>query len=177
MFAKIFDKGIVKKLVKKEKPVKAFEDKERLYSRMRLKNIIEITVLMIFIFILLVLLCNRTFFRNEYKTSKIQINIPMLMFYVDDTGDLLTLKTLRKSQYVKDFFDEELENMTRYNCDGGFNFYYNNDSNTAIYSLNVVKDFAVKTVKIRYANGDADCLCNAKKILNAKEASQLCSVK
>lgn len=165
-----------KRIEKKEASVKTFEKKEKKYSSIKKRNAIQITIIVIFMIILLILLCNRTFFRNEYRTSKLNLEIPMLMFYINDDGEELTMKTLRKSDYVKSFFDGELGTMTRYKCDGGYSFYYNNDSKAAIYSIDVIKKNVVKTVKIRYANGDADCLCNAGKILNAKEAEEKCSL-
>ena len=164
-----------KRIEKKEDPVKAFEKQEKKYSNIKKKNVIQITILVIFMIILLILLCNRTFFRNEYKTSKLKLEIPMLMFYINDDGEELTMKTLRKSDYVKSFFDGELGTMTRYNCEGGYSFYYSTESNAAIYSIDVTKKNIVKTIKVRYANGDADCLCNAGKILTAKQAAELCS--
>ena len=167
--------GEVKRAVRKEKPSKAFADKEKLYARLKVRNVIELTILFVFVIIMFILLCNRTFFRNEYKTSKVKINIPMLMFYVRDNNNELTLKTLRKSDYVKDYFDDELSKMTWYNCEGNYSFYYDDENHTAIYYVDVEKDFAIKTVKIRYAYGDADCLCNAGKRLSALENNEMCT--
>lgn len=149
-----------KKKSKKEKPVQAFKEKEKLFKSQRTKYIIELTVVLIFSLIMLVLLCNRTFFRENYKTSKISLDIPLLMFFEKDNGKEIVLKTLRKSEYVKDYFDKELENMTIYKCDNSI-FYYNDESKTAIYDIDIKKDFAVKTVTIKYAHGDANCLCNS----------------
>lgn len=149
-----------KKKRRKEKPVQAFKEKEKLFKSQRVKYIVELSVVLIFSIIMLVLLCNRTFFREDYKTSKISLNIPLLMFFEKDDGKEIVFKTLRKSDYVKEFFDGELEKMTRYKCANTV-FYYNDESKTAIYSIDVKKDFAIKTVKIKYAHGDADCLCNS----------------
>lgn len=163
-----------KKLInirKKKIPTKAFEDKENEYNRRKIRYTIEILVVVIFSIVMLFLLCNRTFFREEYRTSKIKINIPLLMFFEKDTGNEITLKTLRKSQYIKDYFDEELSKMTRYNCDG-YSFYYNDETNTAIYNIKVEKDFAIKTVTIDYATGDADCLCIIRTA--GKSAEDIC---
>lgn len=153
-------KGRKKKKRRKEKPVQAFKEKEKLFKSQKVKYIVELSVVLIFSIIMLVLLCNRTFFREDYKTSKISLNIPLLMFFEKDDGKEIVLKTLRKSDYVKDFFDGELEKMTRYKCANTV-FYYNDESKTAIYSIDVKKDFAIKTVTIKYAHGDADCLCNS----------------
>ena len=165
--------SIVKKLkLKKEKPTMAFENAEKEYKRRRKKYIIEATVLIIFSFIIIFLLCNRTFFKDEYRTSKIAINIPLLMFFESDNGEEITFKTLRKTKYVQEFFDGEMDNLTRYNC-GTQDFYYIEESNTAIYKIEVTKNFAIKTVKIKYAHGNADCLCETS--LTGEKATNLCS--
>ena len=59
---------------------------------------LELIAIVIFSLILLFLLCNRTFFKNKYVNSKININIPLLMYYKSDDGNRLTLKTLRKTK-------------------------------------------------------------------------------
>ena len=104
--------------------------------------------------------------------SKINIKIPMLMFFTKDDGNEIVLKTLRKTKYVQQYFDDRLMNMTRYNCDG-YSFFYDDSKQTAIYSITVDKSFVMKTVKITYAQGNADCLCEAKVI--GKEAEKICS--
>lgn len=162
-----------KKKKKRVRLVRAFENKEEEYKRKKVMYILEITVLVIFSLIMLVLLCNRTFFREEYKTSKIKLNIPLLMFFEKDTGNEITLKTLRKSKYVTDFFDGELSKMTQYNCNG-YRFFYDDERKTAIYDkIEVEKDGAIKTVKIEYAVGDADCLCSLN--LKGKDAEAICN--
>ena len=165
------EKKKITRLKRKKTPTKAFEDSEKEYNKRRIKYTIEIFTIVLFSIIMLFLLCNRTFFREEYKTSKIKINIPLLMFFEKDTGNEITLKTLRKSQYLKDYFDDELSKMTRYNCDG-YSFYYNDETSTAIYSIDVDKEFAMKTITIKYAKGNADCLCEIKAV--GKNAEDIC---
>lgn len=159
------NKGTIKK--PKEKKVRkkikqAFKESEEKYKANKIKNTIEIVIIVIFSVIMLLLLSNKTFFREEYRTDKITIRVPMMMFFVSDKDNEVVLKTLRKSAYVKDYFEKQFEGMTRYNC-GDFGFYYDELNNTAIYGVKVDKNFAIKTVKIEYAYGDADCLCMSKK--------------
>ena len=52
-------------------------------------------------------------------------------------------------------------------------FYYNEETQTAIYSIDVTKDWGIKTVKIKYAHGDYNCLCNTE--FTGKRATELCS--
>ena len=160
------------KVVNKEKPTKAFIDKEKSYRSQRIKSILELTVVIIMSFFMILLLCNRTFFKEEYTTSKISINIPLMMYFKKDDGNEIIMKTLRKSDYVKEFFDGELNKMTRYNC-GTHSFYYDDTTNTAIYSIDVEKNFAIKTVRIKYVQGSADCLCETS--LTGAEAGSLCN--
>ena len=151
-----------KKVIVRKKIKQAFKENEEKYKTNKIKNTIEIIVLIIFSIIMLLLLSNKTYFREEYRTDKITISLPMMMYYVSDNDNVVVLKTLRKSSYVKDYFDGQFEGMTRYNC-GNFGFYYDELNNTAIYGVKVDKKFAIKTVKIEYAYGDANCLCMSKK--------------
>ena len=164
-----------KKLIKEEKKRKKIETKKRKKVEKELKDltkdkreifelrkrryIIEIAIITIFGIILLILLCNRTFFREEYRTSKINIDIPLLTFFIKDDGNEIVLKTLRKSDYVKEYFDSYLSNLAMYNC-GERHFYYDEKTNTAIYDIDVEKTFAIKTITVKYNNGTADCLCS-----------------
>ena len=131
----------------------------------------EIIVICFFSIIMLILLCNRTFFTTKYKSSKLNIDIPLMMFFKGDDGNILTLKTLSNAEYIKNFFNDNLSKLAKYNCNG-YSFYYDDKYNTAIYSVKIKKDFLIKKVKIEYANGDLQCLCNAN--LVGKEAEKLC---
>lgn len=132
---------------------------------------IEIFAVCAFSIIMLTLLCNRTFFSRHYKTRKIDINIPLMMFFKSDDGNTLTLKTLRKTRYIEEFFSTELDKYTRYDCNG-YSFYYDDLNNYAIYNIEIRKKVAVKEIKINYASGDANCLCSVN--LVGKEAEKLC---
>lgn len=132
---------------------------------------LEIAAICIFSIIMLILLCNRTFFTTKYKTRKLNIDIPLMMFYKSDDGNTLTLKTLRKTRYIEEFFNEELSNLTKYNCNG-YSFYYDENTQTAIYGVKIKKDFGIKKVTISYANGSSNCLCNANTI--GKNAEEKC---
>ncbi len=157
--------------LRKDELKAAKNDKNEMKSKRFLRRF-EIAVVLILIVIMLILLCNRTFFRNKYKTSKISLNIPTMMFFVKDDGNELVMKTLRKTKYVEEFFAGELQNLTRYNCDG-YSFYYIDETNTAIYTdIHVSKKHIVKTVTINYAKGDKDCLCNAHAV--GKKAEEIC---
>ena len=157
-------------VVKKE-PYLVDIKKEREKRNLKLKTKIELFVIFVFSIVMLILLCNRTFFRTNYKNSKININIPLLMFFKSDNGNHLELKTLRKTQYLEEYFDNQLKNLTKYSCNN-YTFYYDEENFVAIYGIKIKKDFIVKTVTIDYAAGDADCLCNANAI--GKEAEKLC---
>ncbi len=167
--------GTLNKPKKKErvrkKAVQAFKEAEEKYKAHKIKNTLEIIIVIVFSVIMLLLLSNKTFFREEYRTDKIAIRVPMMMYYVSDKDNEVVLKTLRKSAYVKEYFEKQFEGMTRYNC-GDFGFYYDELNNTAIYGVKVDKKFAIKTVKIEYAHGDPDCLCISKK--TGLEAEKAC---
>ena len=122
------------------------------------RYIFEFIVIAIFLIFMLILLCNRTFFRDEYKTSKIDIDIPKLTFFVKDDGNQIVLKTLRKSAYLKDYFESYLSKYPKYDCNGE-TFYYDGITRTAIYDISVEKNFAMKTIRIDYEHGEINELC------------------
>ena len=69
---------------------------------------------------------------------------------------------------------EEQYNYPYYQCPGG-NFFYDEINQTAIYSIDVEKGFAMKTVTVNYAKGDHDCLCLSG--LKGKAAEEACNIK
>ena len=52
-----------------------------------------------------------------------------------------------------------MASLDKYTCNGG-NFYYDTKYKLAIYDIDVSKDFAVKTVKIKYEIMDIKDACN-----------------
>ncbi len=152
------DKQKAKKKTKEFKRLTA--EKEKVVEIRKKRHIFEFFVILVFLIVMLVLLVNKTFFRETYKTDKININIPLLTYFIKDDGNQVVLKTLRKSQYVEEYFDTYLSNLTRYNCQNTY-FYYNENTKTAIFDIKVEKKFVVKTVKINYRNGNADCICSS----------------
>lgn len=143
---------------KKEK--RKIKDKKLIKMR-KLRYIIETVTVLIIAIIMLILITNKTFFREEYQTDKIKIDLPLLTFFVKDKDNVVELLTLRKSEYVKNYFDVYLESLDRYSCDGKI-FYYDNKYDTAIYSISVEKNFAIKKIKINYENNDINKLCEGK---------------
>lgn len=138
---------------------KAFLLKEEAMELRKKRYIFETFVIAVFLVFMLVLLCNRTFFRDVYKTSKISVDIPVFMFYVKDDGSNVEFKTLRKSKYVREYFDSYISRYSKYDCNGE-TFYYDDVTRTAIYDISVEKKFAIKTVKISYEHGEIDKLCS-----------------
>lgn len=164
----------VRRIKKHKKMTKAFEENEKVYKARKIRYGIEIGVFVIFSIIMLVLLCNRTFFKEEYETSKIRINIPLLMFFEKDTGTQVTLKTLRKTKYVEDFFETQLNKLRVLKCDStGKILYYDENTGTAIYDIKVEKDGIVKTVTIDYVQGNQHCLCVST--VTGEQAEKLCN--
>lgn len=162
----------IRKNNKKKKPVNAFKESEEKYRTIKARYIFESIIILVFCIFVLILLCNRTFFKNKYKTSKIDIDIPLMMYFVKDSGNEVVFKTFRKSAYLKEYFDEKLASLPKYTCE--FNsFYYDEKNKLAIYDIDIDKSFAIKTVKIKYVSGDYDCLCNAK--IDLLNAEKICS--
>ncbi len=161
-------------LQEENRQIRAYKRKKKEEESIRilsLKKTLLVSFIVIFSIIMLVFMCNRTFFKTNYRTSKLDIDIPRLLFFIKDDGNQLVFKTYRKSQYVKDFFANHLNNFTLYRC-GKFDFYYDDLKGVAYYSIDVKKGIALKTVTINYAVGNADCLCLSG--LQGKKAEDYC---
>ena len=120
---------------------------------------IETLLIAIVSFVMILLLLNKTFFREEYETDDFKINIPMLYFFVKDEDNVIEFKTLRKSEYNVEYFDNYLASLDKYSCNSS-NFYYDSRYKLAIYKVDVDKKFAVKTIKITYEVMDLSEVCN-----------------
>ena len=147
-----------KESIKTEDVVTKKEKKKKLKEMKKLRYAIETLVVIIITVIMLVLITNKTFFREEYRKDNMKINIPLLTFFVSDKNNEIKLLTLRKSEYVKEYFDDYLSLLDRYTC-GNNIFYYDEKYNTAIYNVDVEKGFAIKTITIKYDSGDINALC------------------
>ena len=124
----------------------------------------------IILFVVLVLsffvLSNKTFIHTKYEnkigSSKISVNIPRFTYFISDKDGIITLKTLSKTKFVKEFFDEELNNSEIYDlyyCDLENPYYYNNAGNFFITNIEVKKSIAIKTIKIYYSTEDYNTFC------------------
>lgn len=140
-----------------DKVVNATVDQELIKAR-TIRQTIEVIVLSLLFFIILLLLLNKTFVRTNYSNDKISIDIPRFMYYVSDENNTITLKTLRKSENVREFFDEYLEELVYYNCSE--TGYYDDETKTFIKSITVEKNFAFKTVKIEYSTKVLSEICS-----------------
>ena len=83
----------------------------------------------------------------------------LLYFFVKDEDKVVEFKTLRKSEYDKEYFDEYLDKLDRYTCNNEI-FYYDKNYNLAIYDIKVEKKFALKTIKISYDVFDVNEVCS-----------------
>ncbi len=152
-------KEAIKRANKAEKEYVQFSqgNEERVLRKRRL-NVLETLILIVLSLVLVLLLCNKTFFREQYKTEKVDIDIPLLYYFTEDDGNSVTFKTLRKSDYDREFFEDYLDSLDLYNCNN-LTFYYDKEKNTTIYSVDVVKDFAIKTITVNYADEGPATLC------------------
>lgn len=128
----------------------------------RNSKIIIIGISLILALIFLVLLGNKTFFRNVYTNKKLKIELPVFMYFVSDNDNVVTFKTLRKSENVRQYFDEYLTNLKNFdyhNCPNSSSVYYNEKTGIAIEDISVTKGFALKTVKIKYDIRTKDNVC------------------
>lgn len=152
-----------KRLKKTRKELKQLskDEKERA-ERIKVSRIIETVIIVIIAFIMVVLLLNKTFFREEYTgqsdSQEFKINIPLLYYFVKDKDGVIEFKTLRKSSYDREYFDEYLGDLDKYDCDGK-TFYYDKKYNLVIHDIKVNKTFVMKTILINYEINDVNELC------------------
>ena len=149
-------------LIKEKKARKEYvqlsKGNEQRVIRKRRILFIESFLLIVISAILISLICNKTFFREEYKTEKVDINIPLLYYFVEDDGKVITFKTLRKSAFDKEFFNSYLNNLSIYNCNDEV-FYYDETTHTTLYGVEVDKEFALKTISVYYTDESPVNLC------------------
>ena len=138
---KKFDEGNVEKVIKRKRI-----------------NMVESIVIVVSSLIFIILLCNKTFFHEEYKTKKVDMNIPLLYFFTGDDGEKIEFKSFREPKYDKTYFDNYLDTLDLYKCNDKV-FYYDKDKNTTIYSIKVEKSFAVNTVIVNYSEESPEILC------------------
>ena len=99
---------------------------EELENKKRRAFLISILVLITILgFFLLV---NKTFFRTKYKNGKFEINLPLFTYFISDKDNELTLKTFKKTEALKQYFEEYLSNHDYYNCDDGTVIHYNKEN-------------------------------------------------
>lgn len=146
---------VVKEEIKEQKVVtkNTPENKasDELLEIRKKRYIVETIIVAVLVLIALVLLCNKTFLKVNYKTDFIDVDIPRFSYYVSDKDNTVKFTTLRKSDYLKEYYNEYLEGFIFYSCASGNNtFYYNDKTKTLIKEIEVEKKFIVKTIKITY---------------------------
>lgn len=149
-----------KVVIKEAKPSKV--SKELLEIR-RKRHLIEAIIVAVVVFIALVLLCNRTFLGIQYKNKNMTVSIPRFSYYINDKDHKVKFVTLRKSKYLKDYYNEYLEGFIFYSCKEGKNtFYYNEQTKTLIKEIKIEKHFAIKTIEITYDTKTPEEVCGLK---------------
>ena len=170
-------KAVVKKEEKIVEPVKeekvekviTKEIKEEKISKKELKlirkkrYIIEGIIIAVVVIIGLIFLCNKTFLSVNYKTDKINLSIPRFSYFVSDEDNEVRFVTLRKSEYLKEYYNEYLEGFVFYNCaEGEKTFYYNEQAKTLIKEIEVEKKFAIKIVEVEYDTRTPEEFCGLR---------------
>lgn len=170
-------KAVVKKEVKIVEPVKeekvekviTKEIKEEKISKKELKEIrkkryiIEGIIIAVVVIVGLIFLCNKTFLSVNYKTDKINLSIPRFSYFVSDEDNEVRFVTLRKSEYLKEYYNEYLEGFVFYNCaEGEKTFYYNEQTKTLIKEIEVEKKFAIKIVEVEYDTRTPEEFCGLR---------------
>ena len=142
---------------------KRMTKKEKLKYLKKLDNRkIIVSIVSFFTIILLVLLVNKTFFRKEYRNGNFKIDIPLFMYYYGDEDGTVTFKSIRKSDYLFEYFSEyftNLENFDYYICNDGDTMYYDDETGSTIHTYYIKDTFGFKTIKIKYSVRDKNNVC------------------
>lgn len=158
---KIVEKKKIRKAKKELKMVS--EGKKEAVKARKFLYALETIAIIVIAFLMIVLLLNKTFFKEEYvsstKNGDFKIEIPLLYYFVSDEDNVVTFKTLRKSTYDEEFRDKYLNSLTKYDCKNE-SFYYDENYNLAIYKYTVTKGIAIKTIQISYDIFDIKDVCN-----------------
>ncbi len=125
-------------------------------------NVIIAAVLLLFIIITLFLFSNRTFLKNKYTNDSIELDVPMFSYFISDTNNRIIFKTVKKEYYLKEYFDEYLSNLDKfdyYNCEDGRTLYYDESSRFAIKKINIKKGLFLKTIIVDYEIINLEEIC------------------
>ena len=128
--------------------------------------VIEGLILFVVLILVSLVLINKTFIHTKYEnkvgSAHISVNIPRFTYFVSDKDGVITLKTLGKTKFVKEFFDEELNNSEVYDlyyCNTEEPYFYHNVGKFFITNVEVTKKVFIKTIKIHYSIDDYNTFC------------------
>ena len=159
-----------KKEEKKKKPLVKGTNKELKSISLEQESLVEIRskrhifqaiILIVIVLALIVILGNKSFLNKRYRNDHITVDIPMFLYYTSDSDNVVSFKTLRKSEYVRSYFEEYISHLDYYSCNGQ-TIYYDAKTKSAFKGITVEKAFAFKTVKINYFDKSIDALCEVK---------------
>ena len=128
--------------------------------------VVEGIVLFVVLVRVVVVVSNKTFINTKYENkvgaAHISVNIPRFTYFVSDKDGVITLKSIGKTKFLREFFDEELNDSEVYDlyyCDSEEPYYYNNVGKFFVTKVEVTKRIAVKTIKIYYSTEDYNTFC------------------
>lgn len=162
---KAHSKPIAKKSVASE--LKKEKQNEEIATKVDNAKTLQLLLLLILAIVLLVFLANKTFFRSYYSNKindrEVRIEIPRFTYLYSEKDGLLTFKTLRKSQNTIKYYDDYLnsDKFEIYKCANRKEpVYYNKLYNYFLYDVTVKKNFAMKTVTMKYVIHDQNLICD-----------------
>ena len=155
-------KGTKRKVVHKTNRM----SKKELNSYKKRNFVVEGIILFIVLVLAFLVLVNKTFIHTKYVHKiggvNVTVNIPRFTYFISDKDGVITLKTLGKTKFVKEFFNEELNDSEIYDlyyCSSEKPYYYNNVNKFFITDVEVKKNVAIKTIKIHYSTEDYNTFC------------------
>lgn len=104
---------------------------------------------------------SKTFLRRAYDNNEIIINIPFFTFFVSDSDNVLELKSLKNREYLNNFYDRyvfQSVKFSEYYCNEK-KFYFNQDTGTLIYSIDIISGETFNTIRIVYSDKTIEEVC------------------
>ena len=118
-------------------------------------------IMLFFIVVLSFIFSSKTFFKRAYENKNIIVNVPLLTFFISDSNNVLELKSTRSIQYLNQFYEKNIlksSKFTEYSCNDK-QFLYNPDTQTLIYSIEIIKGKSSNIIKVHYSDKSFEEIC------------------
>lgn len=124
-------------------------------------TIVLCVIFLFFVIVFSFIFSSKTFLKRAYENKYIIVNVPFLTFFVNDSNNVLEIKSLKNEDYLRSFYEKNIFKSQKFNeCDcNGEKFFYNPDTSTIIYSVDIISGKHQNVIKIKYSDKTFEELC------------------